>query len=90
MSKMRIEIPGWGNIDIENIVIDLNGTIETPGVVLLVERLQIGILRRIAAERGDVDDQQDLALIAAELHGLAVDVLHRVVEHRCDGILVLC
>jgi len=32
-SKMRIDIPGWGNIDIENIVIDLNGTIATNGKV---------------------------------------------------------
>ena len=30
MSK-KIEIPGWGNMDIENIVIDLNGTIATDG-----------------------------------------------------------
>jgi len=27
----KIEIPGWGNMDIENIVIDLNGTIATDG-----------------------------------------------------------
>ena len=30
---MRIDIPGWGNIDIENIVIDLNGTVATDGKV---------------------------------------------------------
>ncbi len=30
---MKIEIPGWGSVDIENIVIDLNGTIATGGRV---------------------------------------------------------
>ena len=30
MSK-RIEISGWGSLDIENIVIDLNGTVATDG-----------------------------------------------------------
>jgi soluble P-type ATPase len=34
MSK-KIEIPGWGNMDIENIVIDLNGTIATDGRIPL-------------------------------------------------------
>ena len=33
MSKIRIDIPGWGNIDIENIVIDLDGTIATDGKI---------------------------------------------------------
>jgi hypothetical protein len=28
---MRIDIPSWGNIDIENIVIDLDGTIAVKG-----------------------------------------------------------
>lgn len=35
MSKMRIDIPGWANIDVENIVIDLNGTIATDGRIPL-------------------------------------------------------
>jgi len=30
---MKIDIPSWGNIDIENIVIDLNGTIATDGKI---------------------------------------------------------
>jgi len=30
---MRVDIPGWGNIDIENIVIDLNGTVATDGKI---------------------------------------------------------
>ena len=30
---IKIEIPGWGNMDIENIVLDLNGTIATDGKI---------------------------------------------------------
>jgi len=30
---IKIEIPGWGNIDIENIVLDLNGTIAVDGKI---------------------------------------------------------
>ena len=30
---IRIDIPGWGNTDIENIILDLNGTIATDGKI---------------------------------------------------------
>jgi P-type E1-E2 ATPase len=30
---INIDIPGWGNIDIENLVLDLNGTIATDGKI---------------------------------------------------------
>jgi P-type E1-E2 ATPase len=30
---IRIDIPGWGNMEIENIVLDLNGTIATDGKI---------------------------------------------------------
>jgi len=30
---IRIDIPGWGNMDIENLVLDLNGTIATDGKI---------------------------------------------------------
>jgi soluble P-type ATPase len=30
---INIDIPGWGNIEIENIVLDLNGTIATDGKI---------------------------------------------------------
>ena len=34
MSKViSISIPGWGNMEIENIVLDLNGTIATDGKI---------------------------------------------------------
>jgi soluble P-type ATPase len=30
---IKINIPGWGNMEIENIVLDLNGTIATDGII---------------------------------------------------------
>jgi soluble P-type ATPase len=30
---IRIEIPGWGNMDVENMILDLNGTIATDGKI---------------------------------------------------------
>jgi len=34
VAKMiSINIPGWGNVEIENIVLDLNGTIATDGKI---------------------------------------------------------
>ena len=44
MSKMRIDIPDWGSVDIENIVIDLNGTIATDGRVPLEVKERINSL----------------------------------------------
>jgi soluble P-type ATPase len=44
MSKMRIDIPDWGSVDIENIVLDLNGTIATDGRVPLEVKEKINSL----------------------------------------------
>ena len=44
---MRIDIPGWGNIDIKNIVIDLNGTIATDGRVPLELKEKIATLSNL-------------------------------------------
>jgi soluble P-type ATPase len=41
---MRIDIPSWGNIDIENIVIDLDGTIAVDGKVFLEVKEKINSL----------------------------------------------
>ena len=50
---IRIDIPGWGNMDIENMVLDLNGTTATDGKIspevkkkinLLSEKVKIYIL----------------------------------------------
>jgi soluble P-type ATPase len=41
---VEIDIPGWGNMEIEHIVIDLNGTIATDGKILLDVREKINLL----------------------------------------------
>ena len=41
---ISIVIPGWGNIEIENIVLDLNGTIATDGKIPLDVREKINLL----------------------------------------------
>jgi len=33
MKMIQINIPGWGNMEIENVVLDLNGTIATDGII---------------------------------------------------------
>jgi soluble P-type ATPase len=48
MSKLRIDIPGWGSVDIKNIVIDLNGTIATDGRIPLEVKEKIGALSNLA------------------------------------------
>lgn len=48
MSKMRIDIPGWGSVDIENIVIDLNGTIATDGRIPPEVKEKISALSKLA------------------------------------------
>ncbi len=48
MSKLRIDIPRWGSVDIENIVIDLNGTLATDGKIPLELREKIGALSDLA------------------------------------------
>jgi len=40
---ITINIPGWGNIDIQNMILDLNGTIATDG------RIPIGVKEKIQA-----------------------------------------
>ena len=41
---ITINIPGWGNMEIENIVLDLNGTIATNGKIPLEVREKINVL----------------------------------------------
>jgi len=41
---ITIDIPGWGNIDIENIVLDLNGTIATDGRISQEVKEKINLL----------------------------------------------
>jgi len=48
MSNLRIDIPRWGSVDIENIVIDLNGTLATDGKIPLEVKEKIGALSHLA------------------------------------------
>jgi soluble P-type ATPase len=48
MPKMKIDIPGWGSIDVENIVIDLNGTTATDGKIPLEIKEKIESLSHLA------------------------------------------
>jgi len=48
MPKMRIDIPGWGGVDVENIVIDLNGTTATDGRIPLEIKEKIESLSHLA------------------------------------------
>jgi len=41
---IEIDIPGWGNIEIENLVLDLNGTIATDGKIPLEVKEKINNL----------------------------------------------
>jgi soluble P-type ATPase len=41
---IKIDIPGWGNMEIENILLDLNGTIATNGKIPLDVREKINLL----------------------------------------------
>lgn len=43
---MKIDIEGWGNIDIGNIVIDLNGTIATDGKIPIEVKEKINSLAK--------------------------------------------
>jgi soluble P-type ATPase len=61
MSKMRIDIPGWGNINIENIVIDLNGTVATDGKIPLEVKEKINSL----------SDQAKIYILTADTQGTA-------------------
>ena len=48
MPKMKIDIPGWGSVDIDNIVIDLDGTMATDGKIPLEVKEKIGALSHLA------------------------------------------
>jgi soluble P-type ATPase len=48
MSQLKVDIPGWGSVDIENIVIDLDGTIATDGKIAPEVKEKIGALSKLA------------------------------------------
>ena len=83
MSKMRIEIPGWGNIDIENIVIDLNGTIATDGKIAPEVRKKITSLSELAKVYILTADTQGTA--NKEILGMNVDLIKVPEENSKKG-----
>ena len=65
---ITMDIPGWGNMDIENIVLDLNGTIATDGKIptevrekinSLSDRVSIYIVTADTQRTGD-EEMRDL------------------------------
>jgi len=71
MSK-RIDIPGWGSIDIENIVIDLNGTVATDGRIPPDLKEKIKSLSKIAKIYILTADTQGTA--DQEIPGMSVEL----------------
>ena len=83
MSKMRIEIPGWGNIDIENIVIDLNGTIATDGKIASEVKKKINSLSELAKVYIVTADTQGTA--NEEILGMNVELIRVPKENSKKG-----
>ncbi len=47
-----------------------------PGI-LLMQGLQAFVLRCVSAFAGDIDDQDDVALILRQVHRLPIETVHR-------------
>jgi len=60
---ITIDIPGWGNIDIENIVLDLNGTLAMDGKIPLEVKEKINILSQ----------QVKIHILTADTQGTATE-----------------
>ena len=58
---ISIVIPGWGNIEIENIVLDLNGTIATDGKIPAASKEKIKFL----------SEKIKVYVLTADTHGTA-------------------
>ena len=82
---MKIEIPGWGNIDIENIVIDLNGTAATDGKVPLEVKGKINSLAGQAKIYVLTADTQGTADI--EISGMNAELIKVQEEDSKQGKL---
>src|SRR4030042_6452932 len=60
---INISIPGWGNIEIENLVLDLNGTIATDGKIPLEVKEKINSL----------SDKVKIYILTADTQGTAIE-----------------
>ncbi|MDO9350300.1 MAG: hypothetical protein Q7U55_03585 [Deltaproteobacteria bacterium] len=83
MSKIRIDIPGWGNIDIKNIVIDLNGTIATDGRIAPEVKEKINSLSELAKVYILTADTQGTA--NEEILGMNVELIKIPEENSKKG-----
>lgn len=60
---ISISIPGWGNMEIENIVLDLNGTIATDG------KIPPGVKEKIKTFSKDIK----IYMLTADTQGTAIE-----------------
>jgi soluble P-type ATPase len=60
---IEIRIPGWGNMEIENIVLDLNGTIATDG----------RIPPEVKEKMGSLADRAKIYILTADTQGTATE-----------------
>jgi soluble P-type ATPase len=70
---IRIDIPGWGNMDIENIVFDLNGTIATDGRIPSEMREKINLLSKQVKVYVLTADTQGTA--TEEVEGMNIELI---------------
>ena len=73
MSKMKIDIPGWGSLDVENIVIDLDGTLATDGKITPEVKEKIGALSPLVKIYILTANAQGLA--HEEISGMKVEMI---------------
>jgi soluble P-type ATPase len=85
MSKLQIDIPGWGSIDIKNIVMDLNGTIATDGKISPEVKEKIGALSHLAKIYILTADPQGPA--DEEILGMGAEVIKVLGEDSKQGKL---
>jgi soluble P-type ATPase len=65
---ISIEIPGWGNLEIENVVFDLNGTLAEDGALLPRVKEKIELL----------SEKARIFILTADFHGSAGAILQGV------------
>jgi P-type E1-E2 ATPase len=70
---IKINIPGWGNMDIENIVFDLNGTIATDGRISSEMKEKINLLSKQVKVYVLTADTQGTA--TEEVEGMNIELI---------------
>jgi soluble P-type ATPase len=65
---ISIEIPGWGNLEIENVVFDLNGTLAVDGALIPGVKEKMDLL----------SEKVRIYILTADIHGSAEKILQGV------------